>query len=75
LEFIVDETTIKVGMQHIWLWAPIEPKNKMILGLNISKERNRFVAERFIAELIKINYKHPVYTDGGTWYPPACNIL
>jgi len=23
LEFIVDETAIKVGMQHIWLWAAI----------------------------------------------------
>jgi hypothetical protein len=19
--------------------------------------------------------RHPVYTDGGTWYPEACNVL
>ena len=28
-----------------------------------------FVAERFISGLIKIYGKHPVSTDGGTWYP------
>ena len=49
LEYIVDETLIKVGSEYIWLWVAIEPKNREILALNISKERNMFVAERFIA--------------------------
>jgi len=34
-----------------------------------------FVAERFIS-VVKKNYgKHPVSTDGGTWYPQACRFL
>ncbi len=46
-EFIVDETVNKTGSEFIWLWIAIEPTNKEILGFNISKERNMFVAERF----------------------------
>jgi putative transposase len=34
-----------------------------------------FVAERFIWGLITIHGKHPVSTDGGTWYPQACRFL
>ena len=35
-----------------------------------------FVAERFIGGgLVKINGKHSVSTDGGTWYPMACRFL
>ncbi len=65
---MVDETVIKVGSELIWLWVAIEPKNMEILALSISNERNMFVAERFIAGLIKVYGKHPISTDGGTWY-------
>ncbi|VFJ15281.1 DDE-type integrase/transposase/recombinase [Candidatus Nitrosocosmicus franklandus] len=75
LEYIVDETMLKVGSEYIWLWVAIEPKNRQILTLSISKERNMFVAERFIGGLVKFNGKHPVSTDGGTWYPMACKFL
>ncbi len=34
-----------------------------------------FVAERFISVVIKNYGKHPVSTDGGTWYPQACRFL
>lgn len=74
-EFIVDETLIRVGSEFIWLWVAIASKNKQILGLSISKERNMFVAERFILRLIKIHGKHNISTDGGTWYPQACKFL
>ena len=74
-EYIIDETLIKVGSQYIWLWVAIEPKNKQILALNISKERNMLIAERFISGLVKEYGKHPVSTDGGTWYPQACRFL
>ena len=67
LEYIVDETMLKVGSEYIWLWVAIEPGNKQILALSISKERNMFVAERFIGGLVKFNGKHPVSTDGGTF--------
>jgi putative transposase len=68
-EFIVDETLFKVGSDYVWLWVAIEPTNRQILSLSISKERNMFVAERFIADLVKDHGKHSVSTDGGTWYP------
>ncbi len=44
-EFIVDEAAIKIGSELIWLWVAIDSKNKRILALSISKERNMFVAE------------------------------
>ena len=53
----------------------IEPIDKEILSINISKERNMFVVERFISNVIKEYGKHPVSTDGGTWYPQACKFL
>jgi putative transposase len=74
-EFIIDETLIKVGSEYIWLWVAIEPKDKEILALSISKERNMFVAERFMSGLVTVHGNHPVSTDGGTWYPQACKFL
>jgi putative transposase len=74
-EFIIDETIIKVGSEYIWLWMAIENDNREILQISISKERNMFVAERFILNLVKRYGQHPVSTDGGTWYPQACRFL
>ena len=75
-EFIIDETLFKVGSEYIWLdWVAIEPTNKQILALSISKERNMFVAERFVSSLVTVHGNHPVPTDGGTWYPQACRFL
>jgi putative transposase len=71
----LDETLLKVGSELIWLWIAIEPENRQILTLSISKERNMFVAERFLDGLIKVLGKHPVSTDGGTWYPQTCRFL
>ncbi|MDQ6723057.1 MAG: hypothetical protein M3Z01_02160, partial [Thermoproteota archaeon] len=48
---------------------------KEIIGITIFKERNMFIAERFISGLIKVHGPHPVSTDGGTWYPQACRFL
>ena len=46
--YIIDETLIKVGSsEYIWLWVIIEPKDKEILAIDISKERNMFVARAF----------------------------
>jgi putative transposase len=61
-EFILDETLLKVGSELIWLWIAIEPENREILALSISKERNMFVAERFIHGLIKCcTYTHRLH--------------
>ena len=75
LEYIVDETLIKIGSEYIWIWVAIEPENKEILALTISKERNMLIAERFLSGLVKVHGKHTVSTDGGTWYPQACRFL
>jgi putative transposase len=75
-EFIVDETLIKVGSaEFIWLWVAIEPDNREILAVTISKERNMLITEKFLSGLIKDYGKHPVSTDGGTWYPQSCEFL
>ena len=74
-EYRVDETMLKVGSEYIWLWIAIEPENKQILAASISKERNMFVAERFLSGLIKTYGKHSISTDGGTWYPQVCRFL
>jgi putative transposase len=74
-EFIIDETLIKVGSEYVWLWVAIEPWHKLILGFNISKERNILIAERFLSHIVKEYGQHPVSTDGGTWYPQACQFL
>jgi putative transposase len=34
-----------------------------------------FVAERFLSGIVRDYGKHPVSTDGGTWYPQACQFL
>jgi putative transposase len=74
-EFIVDETLIKIGSEFIWLWIAIEPKDKEILSISLSKERNMLLAERFLSNLLEEHGQHPVSTDGGTWYPQACRFL
>src|SRR5574339_1252482 len=73
--FIIDETIIQIGNQHFWLWFCIEPIHSSVLGIYISEERNMLIAEKFIRSLIEKYGKHTVYTDGGTWYNEACNVL
>jgi putative transposase len=55
-KFVIDETQLNVGSEYIGLcWVAIEPKDKKILSISISKERNMFgVAEGFLSNLIKI---------------------
>jgi putative transposase len=72
--FIIDETIIHIGSQRFWLWICIEPIHRFVFGINISEERNMFVAENFIRSLVSSYGRHTVYTDGGTWYPQACNF-
>ena len=33
------------------------------------------VAEKFIRSLVEKYGRHTVYTDGGTWYDEACNVI
>lgn len=75
LEYIIDETVIKAGSELIWLWVVIEPTEKEILSFHISKERNMFVVERFLSQVVNKYGLHLVSSDGGTWYPQACKFL
>ncbi len=34
-----------------------------------------FLAERFLSDIVEEFGQHPVSTDGGTWYPQACQFL
>jgi hypothetical protein len=52
-----------------------EPIHRTVLGTYISRHRNMLVAEAFLHSLILRYGKHPVYTDGGPWYPEACHAL
>jgi putative transposase len=72
-EFIVDETLLKVGNQYVWVAT--EPLAKVILGIRISFEITMLVAESFLKALVIKYGKHPLSTDGGTWYPQACRFL
>ncbi|MER5175282.1 MAG: hypothetical protein ABJB76_09140 [Candidatus Nitrosocosmicus sp.] len=47
-----DETVIRIGSELIWLWVAIEIESKEIIGTSISQERNMFVAEHFISEIL-----------------------
>ena len=73
--FIIDETIIQIGNQHFWLWFCIEPIHSSVLGIYLSEERNMIVAEKFIRSLVSKYGKHTMYTDGGTWYDEASNII
>ena len=75
LEYIVDETLIKIGSKYIWIWVAIESENRQILAVTVSRERNMLIAERFLSDIVRNYGKHPVSTDGGTWYPQACRFL
>ena len=76
IEFIVDETAIKAGSELIWLWVVIEPNDKEILAVDISKERNMFVAERFLSHCFRQVWStFIVSSDGGPGTPQACKFL
>ena len=64
-----------MGKQFVWIWVAIDNLTKVILGIRISFERTMLVAERFLKDLVKKYGKHKVSTDGGTWYPQACEFL
>ena len=58
------------------VWVSIGYESKEILEISISKERNMFVAKRFLSAIIEEYGEYPVSTDGGAWYPhQACKFL
>ena len=63
-EYIIDETMIQVGSsKYVWLWVIIEPKDKEILSIIPSKDRNMLLAEKFLSKVVEKYGSHPVSTD------------
>ena len=56
-------------------WGSWTNRHRVILDIRISFERTILVAEKFIKDLIKKYRKHPLSTDGGTWYSQACRFV
>jgi putative transposase len=59
---------INTGSENIWLWVVIESKDRKIIGMRISKERNMYViAQHFLlASIIEGYCQHTFLTDGNT---------
>ena len=54
----------------------IQKIEKSLIGISISKERNMFVAEGFLSNLVEKYGQHSVSTHGERkWYPQACKFL
>ena len=53
-EYIVDQTLLKIGSEFIRLWVAIRPENKHIIALNVSKERNMFIGEVLLSDLVPV---------------------
>ena len=66
---------IQIGDTDAWLRVALEPIHYRIIGVYISRHRNMLVAESFLKSLVNLYGKHIVYSDGGSWYPEACNSL
>ena len=73
--YIVDKIKLKVGSIYIWLWIAIESENKQILTLYVSKERNMFVTEHFLSDVVHNYGIHPMVQPKWTWYPMAGRFL
>ena len=56
------------------LWICIDQLTNLCLE-SISQKRKMLVTEKFIRSLVEKYGKHAVFTNGGTWYPEACNFL
>jgi len=54
---------VKIGSELVWLWVIIETKNKKVLSMTISKEKNMLVAKRFLSKVIEEHCKHSVSTE------------
>ncbi len=62
-------------VQYVWLWVAIETTDRETIGISISKERNMFVTERFLSNLVLKYGQYTVSTNGSTWYLQACRFL
>lgn len=71
----IDESWFQVGGHEAWLWIAVEPYERKVLGVYVSRHRNILVAELILAQLKAKYGVKPIYSDGAVWYPDACRSL
>lgn len=73
---VVDETKIRVEGDWIWIFAAIDPENREIVNLLVTKYRESMDALIFLKRCLERCEGKPVLiTDGGPWYPWAAERL
>ena len=68
---VVDETAINIGGKRYWLWIALEPKNRAIVSIHISRDRSGLTAYSFLINLRRRHGARLIITDGGLWYALA----
>lgn len=66
---IVDETEIRTRDGWIWIFAAIDPENREIVGLHVSKHREMIDVLQFLNRCLRHCDGKPILiSDGGPWY-------
>lgn len=73
--FAIDETGVIVAGSQAFLFIAYEPFEKRILGLHLAWTPSSLSVELFLKDLVRKYGRHPVWTDAGDWYPPACELM
>src|SRR5579883_730045 len=73
--FAIDETGVKVAGEDAYLFVAYEPFVNRILGLYFAWNPSSLSVELFLKDLVRKYGRHPVWTDAGDWYPPACELM
>jgi hypothetical protein len=67
---------VNVAGAEAYLFVAYEPFANRILGLYFfAWNPNSISVEMFLKDLVWKYGRHPVWTDGADWYPPACGSM
>ena len=73
--FIIDEIMIQIGSKHCWLWIAIEPVHQQQYLESTYLSTEICWLYHLLESLVSKYDRHPVYSDGGTWYPEAYKVI
>ncbi|MDI6883920.1 MAG: DDE-type integrase/transposase/recombinase [Hadesarchaea archaeon] len=66
---VVDETEVRTRDGLIWIFAAIDPENREIVGLHVSKHRELVDVLQFLKRCLRrCEGKPTLISDGGPWY-------
>lgn len=66
---VVDETKIRIQKGWIWIFAAIDPDNREIVNLLVTRHREAIDALGFLRHCLRYCEGKPIIaTDGGPWY-------